>query len=45
MPKDIERNLRKTARKRGYGKKRANAYVFGTLISLGWRPRKRRRKG
>lgn len=39
MPKKIERRLKATARKRGYGKKRTGAYVYGTLAKL----KKRRR--
>lgn len=43
MPKALERKLFRTAKKRGYGKKRTNAYVFGTLRDIGWKPKKRRR--
>lgn len=31
MPKRLERSLRATARRRGYGKKRTAAYVYGTM--------------
>lgn len=31
MPKRVERKLLAEARKRGYGKKRTGAYVYGTL--------------
>jgi len=31
MPKKLHRKLKATAKKRGYGKKRTAAYVFGTL--------------
>lgn len=44
MPKKLERKLRKTARKRRYGRKRTGAYVYGTLRKMGWHP-KRRVKG
>jgi hypothetical protein len=40
MPKKIERKLMAAARKRGYGKKRTGAYVYGTLAKL---KKKRRR--
>lgn len=40
MPKVVEKALRATARKRGYGKKRTNAYVYGGLRRTGWRPKK-----
>jgi hypothetical protein len=41
MPKRLERILKATARKRHYGKKRTDAYTYGTLRKLGWRPRRR----
>lgn len=34
MPVKIERRLKATARKRGYGKKRTARYVYGTLKKL-----------
>lgn len=36
MPEALERSLKATARKRGYSKKRAGAYVFGTLYNRGY---------
>jgi hypothetical protein len=39
MPKKLEKVLKSTARKRGYGKKRTGAYVYGTLRKLGWKPK------
>jgi hypothetical protein len=39
MPRSVERKLLATARKRGYGKRRTDAYVFGTMNKL----KKRRR--
>lgn len=41
MPKDLERKLKATARRRHYGKKRTKAYVYGTLRKLGWTPKHR----
>ena len=38
MPKKMEQSLKRTASKRGYGEKRANAYVYGTLRKTGWKP-------
>lgn len=38
----MEEALLKIARKRGYGKKRTSAYVYGTLRKTGWRPKKHR---
>ncbi len=34
MPEEIEKRLKATAQKRGYGKKRTGAYVFGTLRNI-----------
>jgi hypothetical protein len=38
MPKKAEAALKRAASKRGYGEKRANAYVYGTLRKTGWKP-------
>ena len=38
MPKKMEASLKRTASKRGYGEKRANAYLYGTLRKTGWKP-------
>lgn len=40
MPKALERKLKAEAKSRHYGKKRTNAYVFGTLRKLGWKPKR-----
>lgn len=40
MPKKIERKLVREARKKGLTGKRKDAYVFGTLRRLGWKPRR-----
>lgn len=40
MPKAIEQKLKKQAKKKGLGKKRAAAYIYGTLRKLGWKPKK-----
>lgn len=44
VPKELEEKLRKQARKKGLGKKRAAAYVYGTLRKTGWRPSRGKRK-
>lgn len=41
MPKKLERKLKAEARRKGLGKKRTGAYVYGTLRRLGWSPRRR----
>lgn len=44
MPKALERKLKSEAKAKGFGKKRANRYVYGTLRKLGWKPSRKRRK-
>jgi len=44
MPVKIEKTLKKTAKKRRYGKKRTGAYVFGTMKKLGLMPKKKKKK-
>lgn len=41
MPKKIEEKLKKQAKKKGLTGERFNAYVWGTLRKLGWRPNKK----
>ena len=38
MPIKLERKLKALAKKKGLGKKRAGAYVYGTLRKTGWTP-------
>ena len=40
MPKKMERELKREARKKGYKGKRADAYVYGTLRKTGWKPKR-----
>lgn len=40
MPKKLERKLKREAKKKGFGRKRTGAYVYGTLRKLGWKPRR-----
>lgn len=42
MPKALERKLKAEAKKKGLGKKRTGAYVYGTLRKTGWRPKKKK---
>lgn len=44
MPEQLERRLRRQARARGYGPKRTNAYVYGTLRKTGWKPKRKKRR-
>ena len=41
MPIAIERKLRATAKKKHFGKKRTNRYIYGSLRKMGWKPKKR----
>lgn len=43
MPKEMERRLKREAKKKGLSKKRAAAYVYGTMMKTGWRPSRRKR--
>ena len=42
MPVALERALKKAAKKKGFGKKRANAYIYGTLRKTGWSPKRKK---
>ena len=44
MPVKLERQLKRRASKKGLGRGRKNAYVYGTLRKTGWKP-KREKKG
>jgi hypothetical protein len=42
MPKALERQLKKEAAKhKSWSKARKNAYVYGTMRKMGWRPKKK----
>lgn len=45
MPKKLERKLKVQAAKKGFGKKRTGAYVYGTLRKTGWKPSKPKKRG
>jgi hypothetical protein len=38
MPIEMERKLKREARKKGLRGERAGVYVFGTMRKTGWRP-------
>jgi hypothetical protein len=44
MPKALERKLKAEAKKKHLSHKRANAFVFGTLRKLGWKPKPKGKK-
>jgi len=43
MPKAEERKLKSQARKKGLKGERADAYVYGTLRKMGWKPSRERK--
>ena len=40
MPKVLEKKLKVQAKKKGFSKKKAGAYVYGTLRKTGWKPKR-----
>lgn len=40
MPKKEEQKLKKQARKKGLSGDRFDAYVYGTMRKMGWKPRR-----
>jgi len=42
MPKKLENKLRKQARKMGLLGDRRNAYVYGGLRKMGWKPKRKK---
>ena len=40
---ELEEKLRKEAKKKGLGKERSAAYIFGTLRKMGWKPEYQKR--
>jgi hypothetical protein len=41
MPKELERKLRSRAKALGLKGERKDAYVYGTMRKLGWKPKRR----
>lgn len=44
MPKKMEKELKKEARKKGLKGERADAYVYGTMRKTGWKPKRKKRQ-
>lgn len=42
MPKELERDLERRGRKKGLAGERLDAYIYGTMRRLGWRPKRER---
>lgn len=38
MPKELEQELKKRAKAKGFSKKRTGAYIYGTMRKAGWKP-------
>lgn len=43
MPKEVEDKLKAVAKAKGYGKKRSNALIYGTMRALGWKPKREKK--
>lgn len=43
MPVKLERKLKRAAKKKGLGKKRTAALVYGTMRKTGWKPKKKKK--
>lgn len=43
MPKELEEKLSREAESKRLGEKRKNAYIYGTMRKLGWRPQREKR--
>ena len=43
MPKKLERQLKKEAKKKGLSEERADAYVYGGLRATGWKPKREKK--
>lgn len=43
MPKALEDALKRKAKKKGYGKERTNALVYGTMRARGWKPKREKK--
>ena len=39
MPKVLEDKLKREAKSKGLGKKRAAAYIYGAMRKMGWKPK------
>jgi len=43
MPKKLEKELKKEAKKKGLSKEKADAYIYGTMRKTGWKPAREKR--
>jgi hypothetical protein len=44
MPKELEDKLKREADKKNYSEKRKNAFVYGTMRKIGWKPSQEKKK-
>lgn len=42
MPKALERKLKREAKQKGLKGKRENAYIYGAMRNIGWKPKRER---
>lgn len=42
MPKAMEKSLKREAKKKGLTGARRDAYIYGTLRKMGWKPKSER---
>jgi hypothetical protein len=42
MPEAMERRLKAQAKRKGFGKERADRYTYGTMRKAGWKPKRER---
>jgi len=42
LPKELEKELKRQAKKKGLKGEKADAYVYGTLRKTGWKPKRER---
>lgn len=43
MPKKMEQELKKEAKKKGLKGKKADAYIYGAMRKAGWKPKKEKK--
>ena len=44
MPEKMEKKLKAEAKKKGLGKERTDAFVYGTMRKTGWKPSRQKKK-
>jgi hypothetical protein len=44
LPKKMEKELKREAKKKGLTGERADAYIYGTMRKTGWKPKREKKK-